>query len=111
MKKGGIQLDLFTGRKFREAAMERVAKGTPPEWLAAMASAVMAVAREMSEFTTDEVWKKLGSQPREPRALGAVIMSLSRGGSIRRTGKFKQSKRPECHCRPLAVWEMAEEGK
>lgn len=108
MKNNGVQLDLFTGRRWRDAAITRVAKGTPPEWMAAMASAVMSVAKEASEFTTDEVWKKLGSQPREPRSLGAVMMSLSRGGNIQRTGTFKQSKRPECHCRPLAVWEISE---
>ncbi len=108
MKNNGVQLDLFTGRKFRDTAITRVAKGTPLEWMTAMTSAVITVARETSEFTTDEVWKKLGSQPREPRSLGAVMMSLSRGGTIKRTGTFKQSKRPECHCRPLAVWAISE---
>jgi len=63
-------------------------------------------------FTTDELWHHLGGlelTTHEPRALGAVIRSARRNGSIRGTGRYVTSVRPECHARPIPVWERAHE--
>lgn len=104
-----IQLDLFTGKKWKEKAIQRVYRSTSPEWIAKMEGAVRSLIARQKEFTTDDVWVRLGAQPREPRALGAIILAFYKSGAIRRTGSWKQSKRPECHCRPLAVWEPVTE--
>lgn len=99
------QLDLFQGTAARDRAVAKVAKSTPPEWRTALRHVVETLARRGGEFSTDDVWSRLDGQPPEPRALGATMMSLARAGLIRRTGKWVASARPECHARPVAVWE------
>lgn len=102
------QLDLFQGTAARDRAVAKVAKSTPPEWRTALRHVVETLARRGGEFSTDDVWSRLDGQPPEPRVLGATMMSLARAGVIRRTGKWVPSARPECHARPVAVWEGAQ---
>lgn len=99
------QLDLFESAAARNRAVAKVGKSTPPEWRTALQRVVETLARRGGEFSTDDVWTRLDGQPPEPRALGATMMSLARLGVIRRTGKYVPSARPECHARPVAVWE------
>lgn len=63
-------------------------------------------------FTTDELWHYLGGTDlttHEPRALGAVIRGAKTAGEIRGTGRYVTSIRPECHARPIPVWERVNE--
>jgi hypothetical protein len=80
----------------RDVALAHAAAAADPEWMAKALNATMDLARA-GEFTTDEVWFALEQAgippPREPRALGPIIMGLVRRGAIVDTGRQRHSKR------------------
>lgn len=85
---------------------ERGLKGARGQ--AALAAArVLRDAGDVEEFTTDDVWERLGWIPKghdEASFMGAVIRHLSQGGEIEDTGRTRVSRRPEQHRKPLRVW-------
>lgn len=90
----------------REAAIDRAAAAASPEWLRKARRAVLDVASELDEFTTDDVWLRLPTV-REPRALGAVLRELAGEGLIVRTDRTRPSDQPANHRRPVRVWQPA----
>lgn len=66
--------------------------------------AIRDCAENLETFTTDEVWKVVTSQPREPRAMGAAMKRAQADGMIRTTPNYRPSKREDCHGRPVRVW-------
>lgn len=97
----GTYLD--RARAARDESLRRVASHAPADWIGDAKLCVAALARTRKSFTTDDVWGVIG-QPPEPRALGAVMMSLSRQGVIAKTGGYVNSARPRCHARPIPMW-------
>lgn len=85
-----------------QGALARVEAGAPADWKTAAEAVLAGLAATGKPFTTDEVWAML-PQPPEPRALGALMRHAARAGKIRRVG-WRASSRPECHCRPVAMW-------
>lgn len=78
-----------------------------PDWYQAAEQAVAKLARQYSEFTTDDVWRLLrysGLTTPEPRAMGSVMRGMARAGLIVATDRTVKSLRRECHRRPLTVW-------
>jgi hypothetical protein len=66
---------------------------------------ILALARNRVFFTSDEVWRFLITNPLvEPRAMGAAFEKARRSGAIQRTDQTSKSQRPQCHSRPLRVW-------
>lgn len=90
----------------RDEAIDRVARGMDPDWRNAAAAAVTMVALARDEFTTDDVWDALREvdDAREPRALGAIMRQAQRQGLCVKTDRVVNSRRVECHARPVAVW-------
>ncbi len=73
----------------------------------AAVKAVVKLAKTKRSFTTDDIWAALPASATagvEPRALGAIMTSAQDQGAIKATGRYKPSKRPECHRRPVRVW-------
>jgi hypothetical protein len=100
------------GEQLRDEAIARVWRNADARWKAAAAQAVRLVAARGLPFTTDDVWVRLtpwslrtGITPRERRAMGAVVQGALRRGEIRATGEYRRSQRPECHARPIPVYE------
>jgi hypothetical protein len=75
-------------------------------WMAAAHTAVALLAMNCDEFTTDEMWAALREvdATHEPRAMGAVMRAAARHGLIVKTDRVRNSVRPECHARPVAIW-------
>lgn len=88
-----------------EGALVRVEVAAPADWKRAASAVLTRLAATGKPFTTDDVWAVV-PQPPEPRAMGALIRSAAIAGKIRRVG-WRASSRPECHCRPVAIWEGA----
>lgn len=89
------------------AAITAVNDGAIPEFLKT-ATGWIRSRPPGYRFTTDEMWAHLddvGAWTPEPRAIGAVIRNASRAHLIRQTGQYVPSARPECHARPIPVWE------
>jgi hypothetical protein len=77
--------------------------GASRAWLARTLPLVRAVALRQSEFTTDDI--VFGEdQPREPRALGPLMLAAAKAGWIRPANRTRKSLRASCHARPKAVW-------
>lgn len=88
----------------RDEAIDRVERHAPVAWRVSALGAVRQIALRARAFTTDDIWDLVGPPP-EPRAMGAVMRRAGRLGIARPTNRTQQSKRPECHARPLRVWE------
>ena len=82
-------------------------RNTTTIWKEAAADALLHVAKNYFEFTSDAIWDRLASQgihTGENRALGAVIQGGVRAGVIEFTGEYKPTVRPIGHKGPKAVW-------
>ena len=88
--------------------MERAEAGASPEWKHYATLVITALAREVKEFTSDEVWEGLklcGIQaPEEPRAMGPMMRNAAKAGLITKTGYSRVSNQENNHARPVAVW-------
>jgi len=96
------------GARLRDIAIERVAQGADALWKRMAIVAVHEVAVEKAAFTTDEVEAKLAEmttrQPKDKRALGAIMRAAATIGLILATERVKPSKIPQNDRRPKRVW-------
>lgn len=100
----GGQLDLDAAFAAADMAIEGVEANAHPTWLD-LARGIVRAMPPGHEFTTDELWEKLGDvRTHEPRAMGAVMRGLQRDGVIENTKSYTPSARAECHARPIPVW-------
>lgn len=89
-------------------AVKAAASSADPKWMAAADRAVRRLAKREATFTTDEVWqalKRSKATTSERRAMGAVMRKAAADGVIRSTQTYRVSTRPECHRRPVTIWE------
>lgn len=90
-----------------QSAIDAAERGADPQWKDAAAGVLRSLALQRSEFSTDDIWFRLGeigvSTP-EPRAMGAIVRQAAREGLIEWTGMYRRSFRRACHRRPVAVW-------
>lgn len=100
-------LDIIAATDARDAAIARVATATDANWKAQ----VWAVIERLptgDEFTTDTIWQACHDEgigaPREPRALGALMVEAARSGLVAATDRYVSSQRVACHARPIRVW-------
>lgn len=92
----------------KREAMHRAEVNADRDWLAEAGMAVSLLALARLEITTDDVWQAMddaGVVTHEPRAMGPVMKRAAAHGLVRKTDRVRNSVRPECHCRPVAVWE------
>ena len=98
-----------TGTQLRDQALVDVAVNADPDWWQHAVNIVRDVAATSFDFTTDDIWCELERRsiatPHEPRAIGAVVVAVKRLGLIAPTNRYRPSSRPECHARPIRVWQ------
>jgi hypothetical protein len=95
--------DLDTSRRFTEAAIQRAEKGAGDDWNERALEAVRKVAEQQSHFIVDDCWVFV-EEPREPRAMGAVITKARKLGIIAATDEYRPSSRVSAHSNPRRVW-------
>ncbi len=98
------QLDFLESKRLSEHGQQQAEDHAAKEWLAAAESMVLVVAKSKTTFTTDDVWATGLPKPHEPRALGAVMSRLARGGAIVKTGAYVKTAQTLRHNAPIAVW-------
>lgn len=100
---------MITGAELRDQALVDVAVNANPDWWQHAVNIVRDVAATSFDFTTDDIWCELERRsiatPHEPRAIGAVVVAVKRLGLIAPTNRYRPSSRPECHARPIRVWQ------
>lgn len=94
----------------KQAAIDRVEVGNA-EWIdEAYAAWIINHPYKGAHVTSDDVWAAVGeftvAQPREPRAMGAVLRRLQRFGYLKPLKKWQPSTRACCHGRPVRVWRV-----
>lgn len=103
-----LTLDGFNAPSAKIVAIAKVEQHADPSWLVSARQAVDNLAFLHDEFTTDLVWERLTlhdvPEPREPRAMGAVMRKAAADGLIEATGDYRQSTREVNHNRPVMVW-------
>lgn len=88
----------------RDAALDRVEGNAKAEWNEQADAVVAALARSGRRFSPDDVWAAGLPRPREPRALGPVMMRAVKSGLIEPTGEWINSKQASQHATPVRVW-------
>ena len=105
-----LTFDGFDAPSAKIVAITKVERHADPAWLQMADFAVQQLCRTEAEFTTDDVWEWLDRnthlRPHEPRAMGAVMRKAAVVGLIEATQRYVQSRRDECHGRPVAVWRV-----
>jgi hypothetical protein len=103
------QNKMITGTQLRDQALVDVAVNADPDWWQHAVNIVQDIAATSFDFTTDDIWCELERRsiatPHEPRAIGAVVVAVKRLGLIAPTNRYRPSSRPECHARPIRVWQ------
>lgn len=100
--------DVPEGERRKRDGMDRAEEHAVPPWNNDVDLAILRAARRLDLFTTDDVWAELQGLPawtHEPRAMGPAMRRACGFGWCKPTDAFWLSKRPDCHRRPLRVWE------
>lgn len=97
-----------TGRELRDKALEEVDLNAESDWKSQAATVVATLAQSGQPFTPDDVWAAGLPRPREPRALGPVMMRAVKSGLIEPTGEWVNSKQASQHATPVRVWRGTE---
>jgi hypothetical protein len=100
------------GERGKQEGMQRAFDHASISWKEHAITAARAVADHagllLQEFTSDDVWALLDKwgipEPREPRALGAVMKQLVKEKRAMRTDQKIKSIRPQNHRREIAVY-------
>lgn len=105
----------------RDEAMARSEKNASTEWRRVMLELVTKTAREMPQFTTDDVFDRFNDiyadDPNAPkthdrRAMGPVMSNAQRAGVCSKSnGPQVPSRRANIHATPLQIWISAIFGK
>lgn len=95
----------IAGRARAADGIARAGEHADDDWKRAATAAVLSISPG-EQFTTDDVWPRIpaGLTTPEPRAMGAVMTSLAAAGEIVKTDRVRESRRPEAHANPKAVW-------
>lgn len=91
-----------------EQSLEQVKENANRLWYDAALRIVYDLCGSREEFNTDHVHRELAKTmhtTQEPRALGAVMREAAKNGWCTASGMFVKSVRPECHSRPIPVWQ------
>jgi hypothetical protein len=93
-----------------EEAIDRVGVNADLSWAVEALNIVGMLSIERHDFTTDDVWEWMNHlhpemTTHEPRAMGAVMRRAAQMRLCAPTERYSKSMRPECHRRPIRVWQ------
>lgn len=95
------------GRTQRDMAVTRGFRNANSEWRIHARLTILRVAATQTEFTSDDIWGELvkaGYETHDRRALGGILLGLTKQGMVHKTGQYVQTSRPEAHARPIPVY-------
>jgi uracil-DNA glycosylase len=86
----------------RDSALDAVEANADPQWMAVAFDTLVQWLRTHPTFFCDEIWDAGLDEPRESRALGAVMQRAARAGHMCKSGEFRKSVRSNMSEKP--VW-------
>lgn len=98
-----LQTSMFSSAEdLRDQAIEKL-ESAYDNWINSVLKIISSIPNQQT-FTTDYLWEQVDSEPREPRAMGAVMTKAKKIGLVCSTGNYIKSRRAECHARPVMIW-------
>ena len=97
-------LDEQAAKTARDNAIATVGEHSEEAWKTDAAVCVARLARSGRPFTSDDVWATGLRKPHEPRALGAIFVYAAKLGTIKKTGRWINSRQTLRHHAPIAEW-------
>lgn len=97
-----LQISMFGGEHARDEAIANL-EAAYDGWINSVLKIISSIPDQQT-FTTDYLWEQVDSEPKEPRAMGAVMTKAKKDGLISATGNYIKSRRAECHARPVMIW-------
>lgn len=92
------------GRRNRDEALERVERAADEEWKERAWAYLNRMAKAQPEFCAEDLWLAGLDKPREPRALGPLLMHARRDGLIAPSGRYRQSASASRNSGDAKVW-------
>lgn len=96
--------DAAAGRAARDEAIDRVDANALPEWKDAAIETVYQVALRKWTFATDDIWAAGLEKPREPKAMGPVMLRAVKLGYCEPMDVSRRSRKVTQHARPLQMY-------
>ena len=93
------------GRARRDEGMANADDHANPDWRDRALEAVYQLAASKPVFCAEDVWERGLEKPREPRALGPVMMRAAKLGYCRGTMQHRNSRMVTQHATPVRVYE------
>lgn len=105
--------DVEASEEARDEAIRRGDVAADPQWKERAYQALLACARANPTFIVDQVWEYLAREdvPKEPRAMGAILIRGAKEGVIARTREYRLSDRVSAHRNPRVVWQSSVAGQ
>jgi hypothetical protein len=106
-----MSFDRDTARSAKEEGMSQAELGANPAWSAEMLEHVVATARAVLYFTSDDVFRRaytagLTARTRDQRAFGPVMVRAAKAGVCRKANLAPvNSDRRTLHASPRTVWQ------
>lgn len=91
------------GARLRDEALD-VLEETNEDWVDHAISAIFGIAKAQALFTADDVWREVGYDPANKKALGSAMRKASNLGYCERTNQTRQCMRPSRHRGNVQVW-------
>lgn len=101
-----FDFDAERSAKKRDEAIHAVGD-SHAQWVARCVLEIATLAKHNATFTTDDVWKVMSTvdaTPREPRAMGAAMVTARRAGWISPTNEYRPTDAVQAHRRPIRIW-------
>jgi predicted neuraminidase len=96
-------MSLQRARAARDRALRIVEENADERWKEQAIYVVEQLARHRPRLIADDVLRLVG-YPREPRALGPVMMRAKKEGWIEPLDQWIQNPEPQAHARPVRLW-------
>jgi len=85
------ELTVSEAQAARSEGIAQVAAGADPNWASDAYDFIAEYAKTHPDVFCDDLWEAGLEMPREPRALGPVMLKASRDGLISPSGNYRPS--------------------
>lgn len=95
--------DIAEGARRRDEALDLL-DNSEESWVDHAVNAVFTICKAQPLFTADDVWREVGFDPNNRKALGSAMRKAANLGYCERTNEVRQCMRPKRHRGNVQVW-------
>lgn len=90
-------------KKARDAALAQVEANADDDWKKRAFAALIVIAKRQETLIANDLWEVV-ERPREPRALGPVMMRGHKYGIVEPTSTYRPVPSAKSHAAPVRIW-------